>query len=480
MMLRLTLLVACLLGIHLKVAAGVQPPPGGAQTILLLDRHDEKENININFFDKSRLEVEYLSVLKARDQRDYEFLYASIENLHGGLRDLSLPVQQLQTMSDQSLTEGVAVQDFLGSVRSYEQAISLLKNQISTLALLPTLKIDAMKELSGKINFAPLQQHYLQQLAFLEQHIASNRFNLTLPSGAIHVQMGINTQSLKSMQLFSAEQLANMRKQANAKKMMKTEERNIIEQSINAFTRSALETFIDAFGTSERYRSSSDKEGQIKAAEALSDAFWARSYIRAVYGIKIGSVPVNYQKRLFNLDYLISNISIGAITFWDESHLEKARNLAVESQATAQYEGASSVLREFSTLISGSGAAEHVKKFVIDLIKRDLEQELTLGRRGGLKEVRSTYRQFYYATEAKMLHYQQMTQQIFGSPEEDDLEANVPVIESGTLRGVIAQCISVLEAMEERLEEARQIDNSLAIITSDYKTVNKRKKRADL
>lgn len=479
---RLTLLICCFVGGYLNVATGLQSSPDAspAQMVLLLDGHGEKEDINIKFFDRSRLEAEFLSVLKARDQRDYEFLYSSIETLHGGLKDLSLPVQQLQAMSDQSLTRGVPVQGFLGSVRAYEQTMSLLKNQIDTLSLLPSLKIDARQELSGRVDFTPLRQHYLQQLDVLEQRMATTRFHLSLPSGAIHEQVGTDSQDLRSMQLFSAEQLNNMRKQAIAKKMMKTEERNIIDQGINAFTRSALETYIDAFGTSERFRTSSDEEGRMKAAEALEEAFWARFYIRAIYGIKIGSVPVHYQKHIFNADYLISSIKIGPIPLWDESHLERALNAAAEAQATSQYEGITANIRNLLTLISGSRAAENTKKLVVDLIRMDLEQELTLGRMGGLKNVRAAYRTFYFSTEHTKKHYQEKATLVFGSVEDDDLEADVSVIESGTIRGVIAQCLSVLEAMEVRIEEARQIENSLAVITSGSKTANKRKRRVEL
>ena len=102
-------------------------------------------------------------------------------------------------------------------------------------------------------------------------------------------------------------------------------------ESINAFTRTALETYIDVFGTSDKFRNSSDSEGRRKAAEALHDVFWARFYIRAVYGIKIGSIPVIYNKRIFNIDYLISNVKVGLIPLREESHLREALNQATES-----------------------------------------------------------------------------------------------------------------------------------------------------
>ena len=87
----------------------------------------------------------------------------------------------------------------------------------------------------------------------------------------------------------------------------------------------------------------------------------------------------------------------------------------------------------------------------------DLEQELKLGKAGGLKEVRASYRQFYMATEEDKTITRQRTDATFRAKNADDIEADVATIEAGTLRGVIAQCLSVLEQMERRLEEARQI-----------------------
>ena len=474
------LIFVCVLTFHLyggERLSGSAVPPG---TIFVGKGNNETESININYFDKSRLEVEYLSVLRDRDQRAYEFLCSSVEALHGGFRDLSQTVQMLRQLSDSSLIEPLGVQEFLSPVRTYQQLVGLLNNQMFTLALLPTLKTDARKELSAKIDFTPLTQHYQQQLFEMEELILRKYFMLILPSGVVYRQLGIDTAALRDMSLYSAEQLNNMKKQADLKKMMKTEEKNIIDQGINAFTRNALETFIDTFGTSQSYRTSSDEDGQKQAAEALSDAFWARFYIRATYGIKIGSIQVIYQKRIFNLDYLISSMKIGALNVWNSSHLQDALHLATEAQATYQYPEGGLSLRSINNWITGSTAAEDAKKFIVDLIRTDLEQELTLGKSGGLKEVRASYRKLYFVSDEQKNIFQKKATLVFGLDDSDDPEADVAVIEPGTLRGVIAQCISVLQRMEVRLEEARQIESSWTLLVGDNKIINRRKKRTEL
>lgn len=459
-----------------------QPSPSGPEKLLFIQSGDAEKNITINTFDKARLEAEYLSVIKARDQRAYEFLSSSLEVLHGGLKDLGVIVRKLSEQSDESLGTFVPAQGFMAAVRDFEQSLLFLNDKIHSLGLLPDLRTDARKELSGIINFAPLKEHYLQQIKSIKDSISRSLFHLKLPSGAIYSQTGIDTTSLKQMQLYSAETMNQLHQLANTKKMMTTKEHTVIDGSINAFTRKALETYIDVFGTSERFHNSSDQEGRLKAAQALYDVFWTRFYIRAVYGIKIGSIPVQYQKRIFNLDYLISDVKIGSTPLWEESNLRTALNLATEAQATLSNKNANyfaSALRHFIVKSTGSGAAQNNKLLIINLVRIDLEEELKLGKPGGLREVRASYRQNYMGTEQDKLITQQKQNATFVT-EGDDIESDVLTIEAGTLRGVIAQCRSVLEQMERRLEEARQIENSLSLLDSNNPTSHKRKLRAEL
>ena len=67
----------------------------------------------------------------------------------------------------------------------------------------------------------------------------------------------------------------------------------------------------------------------------LLDAFWARSYLRSVFGIKIGSIPVEYNKRLFNIDHFISNMRVpSADAVYDVNQLTNYANQATEAFAT--------------------------------------------------------------------------------------------------------------------------------------------------
>ena len=392
-------------------------------------------------------------------------------------------LQTLQQQADESLTGAVSVQDYLAAVRAYSQQVTFLEDRIAGLGAFPALKEDAASELSGTIQMDSLKEHYQQQLKTMAEKADKLEFRLNLPSGVVQVQVGVDTEELRGMQLFSAEQINEMKRQVLTKKTMRTRERNTIDQSINAFTRDALQTFITTFGTSERYRSSSDSLGRYNAAIALKEAFWARAYIRATYGIKIGTIPVNYARQIFNADYLLSNVTIGPVTVWDENHLVTALNLATEASATLHNKDAYWIieaLRNLSTMFTGATASEEAKRIVIDMVRMDIEQELALGKSGGLKKVRAAYRDLYYTSDDQKAKVKERENLVFGDENDDGLEVDVNVVEAGTLKGVISQCINVLEQMEVRLDEARRLQASLVMLAADNAVASRRKKRASL
>ena len=117
---------------------------------------------------------------------------------------------------------------------------------------------------------------------------------------------------------------------------------------------------------------------------------------------------------------------------------------------------------------------------MIDFIHTDIEQELKLGQRGGLHKVRDAYRHKFYVSENAKAIYKKQEALVFGAVDEDDPEADVGIVEAGTLQGVIATCINTLEQMEVRLEEANQLQNALDLVLGDNQVIKRRQKRSQL
>ncbi len=462
------------------VVSSKEPP--SAESVVLMDTRAEAGNSTVRFFDESRLEAEFLSVLRQRDERAYEYLFSAMETLHQQLEGLSKTRMALRKLADKSLLSMVPAEDYLAEVRHYEEQMVLVADKITTLAMFPSLKQDKRAELSAGIQFDALEEHYRQQLDIIQRQVEGMQFRLKLPGESLHVQQGVNFDSLQGLQLLSAEKINEMQRSIVRKRFMSTREKNVIDQGINEFTEKALRTFIATFGTEERYRTSSDESGRKEAAEALAEAFWARFYIRATYGIKIGSIPVGYTKSIFNADYFLSDMTIGHIPVWSSPDLTVARNRAREARASMKDTSRSWAhwLRDASIWLGGSQAQETAKKFVIELLQTDLDQELQLGTSGGLKRVREAYRQRFYTSDDQKTLYQAREDRVFGSADADDAEADVAYNDAGTLPGVIATCRNTLEQMEVRLEEADRLQRSLDAILGDSKTQQRRKKRSQL
>ncbi|AMO57696.1 hypothetical protein GZ77_13675 [Endozoicomonas montiporae] len=126
--------------------------------------------MNIRYYDESRFQSEYLSVLQQRNQRAYEALHAARENLHASVNSVRQTYLNIQSLSDKSFTgsEKVTVQEFFTAVHLYQQSIATTRDRIDSLALPASmLKYDPI-ELTSIIDFEPLQNHYRDQLKKLE------------------------------------------------------------------------------------------------------------------------------------------------------------------------------------------------------------------------------------------------------------------------------------------------------------------------
>lgn len=473
-------------------------------SLRFLNENSASDGLNINFFDKAKLQSEYLGILQKRNERDYQFLYTSLGSLHEGFYSIQAVFMQLKELADDALTTAVELNRFLAITRSYSQESAVIKDKINSLALLPSLQTDEMVKSVSKMDFSLLKDHYHGELKKIDLQVSLIHFRITLPNGSFHEQMGVDCSTLRSMQLYTSQQIAEMKRKVLLLKAMPARERNVLDQSVNAFTKQTLETYVSTFGTSERYRTSSDLDGRKRAAIALQDVFWARSYIRATYGIKIGSIPVNYAKQIFNVDYYLSDITIGGMPIYEENTLIYAVNIAKEALVTL--EGAVSdhwqsnapgsiqtwgavsdrwqgnTLRSIQTWITGRTHEIDAKHFVIKRVNRDLEEELMLGKPGGLKQVRDRYRKAFHGNENDTKHYREKVKQFFSAHDdsEDDVEADVDLVEAGTLKGSIAQCISALEMQESRIFEASQLQSTVDALTKDNPVITRRLKRQEL
>ncbi|WP_067521793.1 hypothetical protein [Endozoicomonas ascidiicola] len=456
----------------------------------------EGDQLNINLSDKTEIEREYIKYFYLRGERDSDLLLSTIDRLHHSVRELTNITSELEKMSDEANFQPVPINDFLGRIRAYKQEAALFMDDVETLEHYPTLRDDVTITVDSQVDLRPLADHYRMTVSNLNHRTAALPFNIILPNGIFHQQTGIDNSQLKGMTLFTSQQIADMKRNVMQLRAMRTEDKRVIDEGINRFTKNALETYVDSFGRSDRYRTGHDDEGRARAKDMLIEAFWARSYIRATYGIQIGAIPVEYSKRIFNLDFYLSDMTIGANPTYDQNKLTHYANLAKEALTTFEQERAVSKkwasVSAWLTWVSGRGNEYDTKYFILALIKKDIEEELALSRSGGLRVVRNGYRRHYLATDQERRIFEGKARQVFGhypdshiadndtideDIDDEDIEEDVAMIEAGTLKGSIALSINALENQENRLEEAKKLQGVIDLLSRDNSTALRRKKR---
>ncbi|WBA86767.1 hypothetical protein [Endozoicomonas sp. GU-1] len=441
---------------------------------------ENSDELTINLANKTEIEKQYIQAFYLRGERDGDILLKTINDLGRSLRDLTTVATELQKISDESILQPIPVREFLDHVRTFTQESNLFLQDVNNLEHFPTLRPDITADPDSEVDMLPLVHQYQSTLRRLDTQMSQLHFNIILPNGVLHQQLGISSDQLKSMSLYTAEQIADMKRNALQLRAMRTQDKRVIDEGINRFTKDAIETFIDTFGTSERYRTISDREGSKRAKDMLIDAFWARSYIRATYGIQIGCIPVEYDKRIFNLDYYLNDMTVGAAPIYDQNKLMRYANLAQEAMLTIENSASKKWLSVSSwvTWLGGKSNEMDTKYFIIALIKKDIDEELAISRSGGLRKVRDGYRQHYLSSDMARALYQAKAKQVFSSSEDDDdIESDVMMVEAGTLKGAVAMCINALENQENRLDEARKLQSVVDMLTRDNVFADRRKRR---
>lgn len=442
----------------------------------------DREDLTINFSNKSDVEQKYIEAFYKRGEKDGEVLRSTLDRLRGNIEELNQLSSDLHTMSDSRSFQAVPVKEFLDRVEAYRKRSDNFKIDIQTLKYLPKLRPDITADKEGVVNMQELVDYYNGIVQAITRRAELLHFTVKLPDETTRRLTIVEVDEfLDEGPIYSPEEIERMSKEITALRIMPSRDRRVIDTSINHFTFRAIHAFIDTFGTSQRYRTSVDLAGAKRAKEMLLDAFWARSYLRAVYGIKIGSIPVEYTKRVFNLDYYLSDMQVpSAQAIYDVNDLTRYANMATEAFGTVE----SSASREWRsvnawvTWASGKSNEMDTKFFIIGLLKRDLDEEITLSQAGGLKRVRDGYKQHYLTDKAARAFFESKANQTFGfGDDDDDIESDVGMVDADTLKGSLAQSVGILRNQENRLERARKLQKEVDMMTQNSLLIKKRKQR---
>jgi hypothetical protein len=456
------------------------------------DNHETSEPVKIEFFDRGHFSETMAHTLHQRYTLDREYINGMLKTMNGLEDTLIADETDLKKVSDRSHLNPISVEEFTAAVNRYEHSVQIFNSRlISYSSALQSQHNDKGNK------HEPVPPDFNQFVSLTQNKITLNKaaldklvFEISLPSGELFHQNGLDFTKLRGKKLYTAAQISKMKEQEKKLRIMPHEDRNRLNQTYNRFTLEQVKNFIQVFGASQRYRTQENQAGLERALEHLQEAFWTRSYLRATFGIKIGSFAIDYHKQILNFDFFGSNhLKFNSQFLYNENDLVKMQDLTFNALATHTGKTVSILKLEtpiFSrissamTYFAGERQEAQANALILKLLANDTEEELTLSKVGGLKAVRAAYRARYYDTAKNQKYFKDLSEKYLPSHDGTDIEQDLHTVDADTLWGVFNACLHSLENYELRLHEADKLRNSINYLSEDNQMVINRKKRQEL
>lgn len=341
-----------------------------------------------------------------------------------------------------------------------------------------------------KVDLQGLKDFYTKQMNAMLGQIQGLSINVRLADGVIEQVVGFGwtpPANRLDYRFLEAERKAALRDATLD--ISQTEMVN----DLNRHNLAMIRSVIKAFGTTQKYRFQLNKEGRDKNLETLAEAFWARNYLRSIFGVKLGAITVDYTKQMVNWDFFASSNKIqflGEFVSSDSDLIEyqdKLANVLVTQEARNKEvfgEGVDILSRIMSglTFIKGDSQLASINVVVLQLLKNDIEMDAMIGKPGGLKAVRDAYRAQYYRTaesEAFVRERAKAYADMINMTSEDE-EGDMMVIGQGSdLKGEFMKSVQALQTVVDKVDQAKRRLVAIEALRGDSKTRDAVKKRTD-
>lgn len=482
------------------------------------------------FYDPTKIQGKILDEVFKRSEKDREYYLNYIREMNEGLRELVLIVhgekESLSQVSDDSWNGANAMDhlEFLKITRRFRTAKLTLENRMQGLTSLAEGAFPSRTELKneeemqqvseippyGKLNFSDITTFYKKQMESLETTAKNLPYKIKYKDNTIHEIQPNSGDGLvlrASYAVYSDEEYNKLEDQLKLWRLPDM----IQKQKFDAFTtyvRRRLQEFINTYGKELRYwsRGPEHMENMVRVAMDISDVFWARSYIRAAYGIPLGAIYAQYKPRWFNIERFLTKteniVEFQEQVAWRDEELDhlqrnylaalriaEDRSGRLTEKGQAEYtqemanldkrafeadddlsvkilEGDATLLGQlnsFGTFIRGKRPLAEVYHMMLRLLAADLYDEVRL-RQGGQQEMVTRYRTRYAtATVDKEIrtHYLKLRKMHFPSPEErkngGPVSTNV-MVGTGSLAAHIRDVQGAIRSKQRDLNRASDLE----------------------
>lgn len=498
--------VAALLVALVTVSAVAQPP--GLQPLTGVFG-TQAGDYKFFQYDRGALQKQYLDEAFKRSAADKEYFLSAVNSIESSFRSLMTDTvyaeKGLKWMSDQSVGAGkfFPAVDFLAAVNRFQMARFALENRIESLksiadSLPSRLAIDAegagLKDIPnyGNIKFDPIVDFYKGRMKELVTAVSNLQQGVIVANGTEHI---IRANSGKALVLevkgllLSPEKIAELRKQVVRARRWGVKAYDTIND-YTVYCKKLVQNFIKTYGTTERYRSISGAEATERENDAkrIVQAFWTRSYLRAVYGMPIGAIGINYDKNWFQLDVVLNRTlqSFYEEPVWDETELVRVaqnyRNALkiVDDRSQRILDGNLSWVasgRNLITWLAGHRNLAKAQHMILNVLAADMYEERLIMQADGLAQMKQRYRARYASTQEDRDYYRNL-QKAYDPQGGADAGAAIGIV-TDSINGKFQDVLVYMKTKEDELAQAEQIQATIDAATGENRWAEQRKKRID-
>jgi len=435
-------------------------------------------DINLTSYDKNTLETLLVKHFQQNQKEDREYIQSLVREIEIHMSNILQEAYRsggLREMADKSLTSRrIDFVDYLAATRSFEKMLADTQLKIQGLLTIPsslrgaqnvTVNGQVRTEIPAalKVDLTAVQNHYQAQLNKVFEGLNKMTFLLDI-NGITQQVKGISFRPDRIP--FNAAEIKKMRDEAIRDLALI---RAKVEEDVNQFnlyTRRQLMASIRVFGKSQKYRLQLNQEGKDQNIQDLEELFWARSYMRAMYGEKLGTFAVDYTKRQLNWDFFATDNNlqfVGDFIRSDEQLTEFQDKLTV-ALVTQTSRSREVLARETSLLdrvvsaitwVKGEAPLAEINTVILKLMLGDIQEEMMLSKGGGLKAMRAQYRTRYYKDAASEAAVKARAQAYRGG-DSQDIESDNLSTDVTTMRGAFSAAAMALDGVIDQLEVATQ------------------------
>lgn len=437
-------------------------------------------DINYTTYDRAILEQTLTKHFADRQNQDRQYVESVVRQIEQTIQDVLKDLNGasgLVTISNKALTgESIELLDYMSHVQSYEVMIGSLNTKIQGILLIPSaLQSKEQVVIDGKVRTempAPLkvdlqkiQNFFEGKMGLITAKLTTLKFLIKMPNGALETISGVEFKPQDI--IYSPEQLAQLRDEVQ--KILLAAEVGAEDKvnELNLYSREQLQAVLKTFGTSQRYRLQLNKEGKDQNLSDLEGLFWARSYMRAVYGIKLGAIAIDYKKRGLNIDFFSSSNRINFVGDFvkRDSDLREYQDAIINALVTQTSRSKEVLASETAmldrinaaiTFVKGEVALNEINVAVLKLLAADISEERMLGQVGGSKLMRQQYKNRFYKSDEIKAQLIQKEDALLGKSDASDVDADMMTADGRTLRGAFQNTSLALDGVIDSIDAARQ------------------------